>query len=248
MPAEKLRTAIADDMAGQWQAVSMPVKLSLLTPVSGSLSGRATMIRDKQLYISLRMLGIEVAYIYADSDSVYAVDKFHRYYFADETKSLTYKYGVTLANIQDLLTGRPFLLGGASISKGNIESFEPHDVIYEQQTVTLLEPKNPAPLKSVYVATTADDGLPTTISYAVEVTDSCDLICYYETPIRTPYGTIPSEATVSVSTPNISSSMRITWSVTQAKWNDKASSISFRTPKGYTRIAAEQLLSMLGKK
>lgn len=248
MSAEKLRTAIADDMAGQWQAVSMPVKLSLLAPVNGSLSGRATLIRDKQIYISLRMLGIEVAYLYADSDSIYAVDKFHRYYFADETKSLSLRYGVTLANIQDLLTGRPFLLGGSSISKDNIERFEPHDVVYGQQTATLLEPHNPTPLKSMYVATTADDGLPTTLSYAVEVTDSCDLICHYGTPVRTPYGSIPSEATVSLTTPNISPSIRITWSVKQARWNEKASAINFNPPKGYTRIAAEQLLSIFGKK
>ncbi|MDE6146332.1 MAG: DUF4292 domain-containing protein, partial [Muribaculaceae bacterium] len=47
-----------------WKNVTVPVRLELLEPQKISFSGRATLVRDEYVYISVRMLGFEVAQLY----------------------------------------------------------------------------------------------------------------------------------------------------------------------------------------
>ena len=56
----------------EWSDVEIPVELELLKPRNFSVSGRATMIRNQSIYISIRALGFEAANIYINNDSIYA--------------------------------------------------------------------------------------------------------------------------------------------------------------------------------
>lgn len=95
--------------AEMWHDVYLPVKVSVLSPASMSVSGRATMVRDSAVLISMRVLGMEVATVYADCDSVIVADKFHRYIYSEPLSVVTSRDGLTLGDIQEILLGRQAL-------------------------------------------------------------------------------------------------------------------------------------------
>lgn len=90
-----------------WKAVSMPVNVDLQKPMSLSASGRATLIKDSLVHISLRFIGMEVAVIRATPDSIFVVDKYHKKYFAEPTKDLLgSKWShLSLFNLQNIMLG-----------------------------------------------------------------------------------------------------------------------------------------------
>ncbi|MDD6890128.1 MAG: DUF4292 domain-containing protein [Bacteroidales bacterium] len=99
-----------------WTQLNMPVKVSVRSPQKLSLSGRIYMRRDRDIYITLRVLGMEVANMYVNSDSVYAADKVHKYYIAEPIKSVFSGASLTIGDIQDALLGRPFINNQGTIT------------------------------------------------------------------------------------------------------------------------------------
>ncbi len=107
-----------------WHSVQMPVRASLRTPMSISASGQLTMVHDSLVHLSLRMLGIELAVVSVDRDSVRVFDKFHRYYMAESTAALTGRTGISLADMQNLLLGRAFVPGSGAATPGAASQFK----------------------------------------------------------------------------------------------------------------------------
>ena len=72
-----------------------------------SFSGKTTMERGKYINVSFRFIGMEVASFHINNDSVFFVDKYHKYYFAEPLEALkgTKYRNVTLNDIQDILLG-----------------------------------------------------------------------------------------------------------------------------------------------
>ncbi len=91
---------------GEWHDLRVPVKISLSSPMSISLSGRATMVRDSLINISLRVFGFEVAIANMTNDSVFLVDKHNKQYFAESLPDVMGSHKLTISQIQDLLLGR----------------------------------------------------------------------------------------------------------------------------------------------
>jgi hypothetical protein len=89
----------------QWHDVYMPVKVKLTSPMSMSLSGRATIVRDSLVNVSMRVLGMEVAVVNMTPDSVVFVDKYHKYLFAESLHSLMGSHNLSLGDIQDIILG-----------------------------------------------------------------------------------------------------------------------------------------------
>ena len=89
-----------------WQWAYIPANVALAEPASISGGGRLTMQRDSLIHLSLRVLGMEVAVLYADTDSVYAIDKFHKYYLAESLDRIMASSGLSLGDIQDMLLGQ----------------------------------------------------------------------------------------------------------------------------------------------
>lgn len=105
--SRKAATAIASE-AGEWHDMVVPVKLSLKSPASFSLSGRATMVRDSVVYMSFRVIGFEAAVLNVTADSAFFVDKYHKYYFAESLDDILghYRDYIGIGRIQDILLGR----------------------------------------------------------------------------------------------------------------------------------------------
>lgn len=97
--------AAAAEDAATWSDVQMPVRVELSKPVSFSLSGRATMLRDSMIHISMRVFGMEVAVVNVTNDSVYLVDKFHKYYFAEPLKTVLGSHMMSVGAMQDIMLG-----------------------------------------------------------------------------------------------------------------------------------------------
>ena len=56
---------------GDWQDVSMPVRISLNEPKKVSFQAKATMKRNRWINFSVRLFGFELASVFVDTDSVY---------------------------------------------------------------------------------------------------------------------------------------------------------------------------------
>lgn len=94
-----------------WTELNVPVKVALRSPMKLSVSGRVYMRRDKDIYMSLRVFGMEVANMYVNADSVYVADKYHKYYIAEPIGSVFAGASLTIGDIQDALLGRVFVNG-----------------------------------------------------------------------------------------------------------------------------------------
>lgn len=98
-------TAQVQQPAATWSNFSAPVKIQLESPKKFSISGRATLVRDKSIYISLRMLGLEVGTLYVTPDSVFATEKLHRYIVRESLAKVLEGRDIPFAQLQDLLIG-----------------------------------------------------------------------------------------------------------------------------------------------
>ena len=91
--------------APQWTNVQMPVKLSLAKPRNFNVSGRATMVRGQQIYLSLRFFGMEVATVNITPDSVTVADRFHKLLFTESTSKVMGRTGYDINTMQDIILG-----------------------------------------------------------------------------------------------------------------------------------------------
>lgn len=111
----------AQQQATSWQSVQMPVRVSLEKPRSFNLSGRVTMLRDSVINISLRVLGMEVAAINLNADSLWVVDRFHKVAFAEGTQRVLGQHTLTVGQIQDILLGLD-TEGNGTMTFGNADA------------------------------------------------------------------------------------------------------------------------------
>lgn len=106
--AATTQTAIRNQPADTWTNVYMPVSLSLDKPIDMSFSGRATLAHNQYIHLSLQFIGMEVAFIHANNDSVFFVDKYHKYYLAEPLSTVlgqNYNH-LTLGDIQRIILGQ----------------------------------------------------------------------------------------------------------------------------------------------
>jgi hypothetical protein len=112
-------------VSGSWSTINIPVKVALKSPSSMSVSGRAQMVYDKCIFISFRMLGMEVATLYADNDSIVVADKFNKRYFSTSYTPMRERYNLSIGMLQNVLLGQPVNIsniGGVSISEEKASS------------------------------------------------------------------------------------------------------------------------------
>lgn len=98
------RAAVPDSQQG-WHTLEVPVKVVVDKPFSISLSGRATLVRDSSVYVSMRMLGMEVAFLTANADSVVLCDRYHKMYVAEPLKSLLPAKYANTGELQRIMLG-----------------------------------------------------------------------------------------------------------------------------------------------
>lgn len=92
----------------KWKNVAVPVKLELLEPQRLTLSGRATMVRGEYVYISLRMLGFEVAQIYlTPQEADVVVKQLQKMWIQEPIGDKLGRIGTPFTVIQEAMLGEP---------------------------------------------------------------------------------------------------------------------------------------------
>lgn len=105
---------------GNWQTMQTGGNIKLSAGSSFSSSIQVRMVRDKDIYISLRpALGIEVGKLLITADSIYALDKVHKRYIAEKVSMLTAGVPVTVSEVQDIFLGRAFIIGQGTLNDTN---------------------------------------------------------------------------------------------------------------------------------
>lgn len=89
----------------QWHDVSVPVKVAIESPMGMSFSGKATMVRDSAINISMSVFGFEVATLQMNADSVCFTDKHNKYYFAETLRDVLGSHKLTIGEIQQMILG-----------------------------------------------------------------------------------------------------------------------------------------------
>lgn len=106
-----VQTVATAESAHTWQNVYMPVKVELLQPQKFSISGRATMVADKYMLISLRFFGMEVGQIYVDTDSAtVALRQPQKICLQQPVAAAMAVTGVSLSDVQEALLGNETVL------------------------------------------------------------------------------------------------------------------------------------------
>ncbi len=95
----------------EWQSLQVPLKMRMRSPKSISLSAKASFVRDEETTISFRMLGMEVACMHFDRDSIIIYEKLNHTMLAEAVPKLTQYTGFGVGEMQDLVLGTASIEG-----------------------------------------------------------------------------------------------------------------------------------------
>lgn len=236
-PAQRYKALCAG--YGEWQDVSLPVKVTLTEPKSVGFSARATMKRNEWISLSVRMLGFELASVWIDNDSVHAVDKYHKLYLSESVNKIFAGAGVSIGNIQDLLMGRGFLTGstGGTFTEAlaSLLNMQPSP----DGLIIIPVTDKDAELKYGFMLSPQANNL---LVASIEAGAGHAGTVVYPRFAETPAGMFATTANLAVVGKKAKAT--IDWNFSSAKWNSGAKR-SWKHPTGYKRISAEKLLKSL---
>lgn len=222
-----------------WETFYAPFTLRISEPMDMSVSGRATMVRDKYIYLSLRMLGFEVATVYVNSDSAYVADKYHKILAAESISSLTAGTGLTVGDLQDILMGRAFYPG-----QGTLCSIEVPEALFSPSfdgDFVILTPRR-IPGGASWFFTI--DNMPSLRRITVEPDGFSPLTVDYAETVDVAAGAVATQLTLIGNAGNKDIEAMCLWNLGKAKWNQPVNEPSLNF-KGYRRISATDLLEIL---
>ena len=225
--------------SSQWETFYAPFSFRCVQPTSLSVSGRATMVRDQYIYLSMRMMGFEVATVYVDRDSAFVADKYHKVYMAEPISSLTARTGITIGDIQDILMGRAFYPGKGTLCL--VEEVQAYFSPMEQEDGIVLMPRRiPAGTSWFF---TIDDS-PELRRLTVEPDGLSPFMAEYGVAIIGDAGSVASSITIAGEVGDRPIEAMCQWNLEKAKWNEPVNepSLSFR---GYRRLSAAELMGAL---
>lgn len=229
------RVAALFDSYGQWNDLSLSVRCRLKAPKKLTVSGKATMIRGKEISVSLRMLGFEVAGLYADTDSIYVWEKMNRTMLVAPLSRLTEVSGVSLSDIQDILLGRICYPGHdrPSLKAFDVTAFEDNIV---------LKPKGRKAVDWSY--TLSDTPVMQLLYVDVDAAGRAEAMCTYSDPVTSPAGPVSPDADLSVSTAKHRLEAAFEWNFDNAVWNSGRSPRP-TFPTNYRRISYQALVKSI---
>ena len=224
---------------GLWQDVQMPVRATIRSPFSISASGRLTMVQGKLIHISVRLLGMEVAVMQVTPDSVFVVDKFHRYLIAEPTEKLTARTGLTVGDMQNALLGRAFLPGQGAATA----SMSSRLTLGEEDGMLSIAPADaPAGYTWRMHAATLDDGRVALADLTVSVDGQSPATAAYTPAAQlSPIGAIATAVDLRAAVAGKKIDARLSYTADQARWNT-GTTPSLPSLRGYTRVSAATLL------
>lgn len=220
-----------------WQYMSVPVDLEFTSPNKLKVSGRLYMVRDKSIYLSVRVLGMEVATLYVTNEMVYATEKLHKYYVAESVTGLLAGCDFNVGDLQNLILGRAFVAGRGLLNQsmtpdvkvttddGSDWTLTPpaiSDVTYQFN----IEP-NPQHVQSVSFV---HDGV-----HRVK--------CLYSQPMRTKGGMMANLLTLKAFAGGTRLQVNVDLNLKNVKWRESDIN-TWKMPKGYKQLSRKELMSM----
>lgn len=230
-----------------WTDVSVPVKLELKEPKHFSISGKASMVNGKSVYMSLRFLGMELGAVYVDTDSIYILSKMQRMAYVESLDVFSRNFGITLDDIQSLLLGRAFVPGKGSLQLSDEKSFK---IAALGEIITLTPVKLPRNVSwhfKVVTTGTADTFRATVGRLTVDPAGHQPVTALFSSPVETPAGIVAGEVNLSGTLRKKQLSANVIWDMKRAEWNKGISPSVPSVPSGYSRITTQGLLELLSK-
>lgn len=235
-----LRERVRDVTAGYrpWTQLNLPVKIAVRSPHKISLSGRIYMRRDRDIYLTLRVLGMEVANMYINSDSVYASDKLHKYYIAEPISDIFAGAALSIGNIQDALIGRAFINNIGTVDTDMINRI---NLIQSADNTWILAPqaKIDGDIGYQFKFSTENN-----LMSLVFDTGKKLYVCNYSEPIAIDGSRFMGRLNISTKVGNASIDATLTLDFNKMKQEVPASA-RWRQPNGYRRIAPSTLIKIL---
>ncbi len=225
-----------------WDAIEAPVKVNITSPSKMSVSGKLYMARGKDVYISLRMLGLEVANLYVTADSVFASEKLGKHYVAESLTSLLGGTNLTVNDIQDMLLGRAFVPGKGTVSDAVASLF---DITLSGNRMLITPRQQPAKYEYGFMADTRSNALTTIV---VEPAGHTAVECNYAGATTIPgVGGVCSQMSIdtTVKTTHIAASLEIKYD--EAKTGKSINSARWKQPKGYVKWLPINFAKSLGQ-
>lgn len=226
-----------------WHTISMPVRVELKSPSKVSLSGRAYMVSDSLIHVSMRVLGFEVAVMHVTADSVYCVDKIHKLAVIESIDRLSASTGITLGQLQSIMLGRAIVPGeGVKLSRKakNVKLTSPA-ADFDGWTMTA-SAKGAHPYECVFNVEGENNQI---ASIAVSIPGRKTVSCDYNDWSACEIGQIPQSLSCdfTASSKRINAVLKYTPSQVKADTGDMP---SFKRPgKGYRIISAVDLFKSL---
>lgn len=222
-----------------WQQLKVPVSVKLNAPKSLSISGTAEMVRDSSVFISLKFIGMEVAWLYVSNDNIILADKMNKRYISESPARFLGGFKVTTSNIQDLLIGRPFVLGYKDFKETVAEQFtltSDGSGAWSLQPLSTLENLEYGFWFEPHMELNA-----TVVQYAGKK----PVALLYGKPVDTPFGPMASQLNLKADLNQTNIDLTIFWNWQRAKWGTVFSPRQPKIPDNYKRVDGQSVIKSL---
>lgn len=213
-----------------WAQLNLPLKVSLKSPEKISLSGRIYMRRNHDIYITLRVLGIEVANMYVNTDSIYVADKAHKYYLAEPIDKIFAGASLSIGDIQDALLGRSFINNRGTLTADLLNQVTAADGENNSWTIAPQSKIN----SSISYSFRLSDNDNSMQSFTVD-TGNKQYSCSYSDPTTIDGSRFMQRMSISTKVGKTEIDATLTLDFDKVKW-EVPESARWRTPKNYRRI------------
>ena len=222
-----------------WTDVSVPVTLRLTSPHAMSISARAKMVRGRCIDFSFRMLGFEVARVWISSDSVVAASRPKKIYLSESLSQLTSDIPLNIENLQDMLIGRPFILGGSTVALSDSSTVYMEEFGSSQR----LLPKH-QPYLAEYGFVLDLPGVITALAVTAPAEDVALTVAYSGPRPLTVAGNVMDDVALSLDTQKGDYGAAVSWKWGRARWNE-GSVVLPPSTEGLQRVRAAELLKIV---
>lgn len=213
-----------------WTQLNLPLKVSLKSPDKLSLSGRIYMRRNHDIYVTLRVLGIEVANMYVNTDSIYVADKAHKYYLAEPIDKIFAGASLSIGDIQDALLGRAFINNRGTLTADMLNQVTVADGENNSWDISPQSKIN----GSISYSFRLSDSDNSMQSFTVD-TGSKQYSCSYSDPTTIDGSRFMQRMSISTKVGKTEIDATLAMDFDKVKW-EVPESARWRTPKNYRRI------------
>lgn len=224
-----------------WEKTKVPITLRLKSPKNLSVSGQALMERGKCITISLKFIGMEIGLVHLTPDSVIAMDKYNKRYISESLGKFLSGAELNITNVQDVITGCPFLLGSPQPFSTVLNKFEIESPAISGGNYSLIPKQMPTGVEYGFSLSPAMQ----LAALIIKAGSNQPVTVSYSAPVTTTYGNMSPSVTVKATSGKTEIEAAIEWGLGKAKWDKDVQMRTVSIPKGYERIDAKKLLKGL---